>query len=404
MHYSNDDRILMTDRVSHQVDLFSHSTKEVSSIESESQLENDNSIGRFVISMLGMSTVRGIGFKTIRKLIDTGAIAGFDTWDNMRLLKSISDAIYSHMSVDPNEIVHNREAILKRGVEYRRLLEDKGIRLVIRDAPDYPERLNRLKTSPYWLFVKGNASALRSLSIISMVGTRKATEQGMEIAYQSAAELTRKNFVVLSGLASGIDTMAHLGAVDNYGQSIAVLGHGIDIDLSKDQQEMSGRLIENNGAIVSEYLPNDPPFREGYLRRNELVASLSQVVIPVECPSMKSGTGATIRRALNLGTPVVGILPPAQRNNSLRRTEKALEELRIPIYDYPLENRTKSLWNYLIKVVPDHSWTQDKSRLDRFMNDVKHYFLSRRGNLEVSNKDIDKLASDLKELECNINN
>jgi predicted Rossmann fold nucleotide-binding protein DprA/Smf involved in DNA uptake len=116
---------------------------------------------------------------------------------------------------------------------------------------------------------------------------------------QCAAELVRRNVVVLSGLAKGIDENAHVGAIDYFGQSIAVLGQGIAHHESGGDTVLANRILDFDGAVISEYLPKDSSSRNSFLRRNELQVALSRVVIPIESPSLESGTGATIRRALS---------------------------------------------------------------------------------------------------------
>src|SRR5690606_24574961 len=155
---------------------------------------------------------------------------------------------------------------------------------------------------PRWLFAEGDLGALNSSPIIGVVGTRKASSEGLRLAYQLGKELVARNIVVLSGLAEGIDEQAHLGAVDSYGQSIAVLGQGINAKISLSNDALVRKIVRSDGLLISEYLPQEYPSRRKYLRRNELQAALSQLIIPVECPSLASGTGATIRRARTFGT------------------------------------------------------------------------------------------------------
>ena len=122
------------------------------------------------------------------------------------------------------------------------------------NSDNYPERLRNIYDPPKKLYVLGNFKRLREKSI-AIVGSRKATEYGKKVAFQISQELTKENINIVSGLAIGIDTYAHLGAISiqNQASTIAVLGSGIDEMYPKENTELARKIIQTGGCIVSEY-------------------------------------------------------------------------------------------------------------------------------------------------------
>ncbi|MFH1710263.1 MAG: DNA-processing protein DprA [bacterium] len=169
---------------------------------------------------------------------------------------------------------------------------------------EYPELLKRIYDPPEELYIKGNASVLNS-RCIAIVGTRTATNYGKEIARRFSYELAQCGFTVVSGLAEGIDTEAHIGALEAGGKTVAVFGCGIDrifppqnIGLSED--------IEKSGALVSEYKPGTPAAKWTFPRRNRIISGLSLGVVMVE-GHWDSGAMITAKLALDEGREVFAV-------------------------------------------------------------------------------------------------
>jgi DNA protecting protein DprA len=273
--------------------------------EAKTRTVDDAATRQILISLLACSSLKGIGFKTICDAFDSGFL--LDVWLNENKIHN-HPFLAGKNRADLVQLTTIPKPQLQKLVEPR--LEDlqrDNISFTTIGDPDYPESLKKLKDPPRWLFIQGNTELLHSSSIVAVIGTRDASDEGKALAYEISRNLARQNVIVLSGLAKGIDEVAHRGCVDYYGQTIAVLGHGISFHrLSRAALTLREQIVRRGGAIVSEYLPSDPPSNRSYLRRNELQVALSKVVIPVEFPSLNSGTGATIRRAKNLHVPVVG--------------------------------------------------------------------------------------------------
>ncbi len=344
-------------------------------------------------SIIALSLLKGIGFRSVCELFDTGAIDNF-WYMSEGDLKGVINGLPVTRRLDINQIMGGKAYILESASRIIGELQKQDITFLHMGSERFPQSLFKLHEPPRWIFVQGNPDCLSANAIVAVVGTRNPTSLGLTLASQCAGELVKRNAVVLSGLAKGIDEQAHQGAVSFFGQSIAVLGYGILLKDTHDA-ELAEKIIQFDGAIISEYLPYDIPSRAGFLRRNELQASLSNLVIPVECPSLESGTGATIRRAMKIGTPVVGITPENETNDSLQATKTNLESLQRPVFKVRSDN-SKDFWEFLRKVMPEHDWTINlQPSQQRFFRDIVKNIIHARSSLSIDEKAIDRLAEEL---------
>ncbi|PIP30149.1 DNA-protecting protein DprA [Candidatus Jorgensenbacteria bacterium CG10_big_fil_rev_8_21_14_0_10_54_38] len=176
----------------------------------------------------------------------------------------------------------------------------------------YPPRLAEIPGPPETLFYRGTLPPPDGTAI-AVVGTRKATREGRECARQLSRELASRGIIIVSGLAFGIDSAAHEGALDAHGKTIAVLGNGVD-SIYPASHESLGRRIEASGAICSEYPPGTPALPFQFLARNRIVSGLSLAVVIVEAP-LRSGALVTARHALDQGREVFVVPGPANHRN-----------------------------------------------------------------------------------------
>ena len=170
--------------------------------------------------------------------------------------------------------------------------------------PDFPEALARIHDAPPLLFSEGNSS-VASDRCLALVGTRHPTEQGRLLARQLASQLTIAGVTVVSGMAEGIDTEAHLGALEAGGETIAVWGSSLDIIYPSDNRTLAAR-IKQNGAVYSEYFPGTDPDRATFPQRNRIISGLCQGVVVVEA-GRKSGALITAARAQEQGREVFAV-------------------------------------------------------------------------------------------------
>lgn len=185
------------------------------------------------------------------------------------------------------------------------------------NSDNYPKRLRNIYDPPKKLYVLGNFKRLREKAI-AIVGSRKATEYGKKVAFQISQELTKENINIVSGLAIGIDTYAHLGAISiqNQASTIAVLGSGIDVIYPKENIELARKIIQTGGCIVSEYPLGTKPNKINFPQRNRIISGLSDGVVVVEA-SEKSGSLITAEFGIEQGKEIFAV--PGNIDNPLSK-------------------------------------------------------------------------------------
>lgn len=160
----------------------------------------------------------------------------------------------------------------------------------------YPKRLLEIKNPPQELYVEGNVDLL-SHDSIAIVGTRKCTEYGKRCANKFANQLSKKGICIVSGLANGIDTIAHINSMEERGKTIAVLGSGFDHIFPPENQILYERILENDGCIVTEYPPETEVDRSRFPKRNRIISGLSMGTLVIEA-RYRSGTSITAKHAI----------------------------------------------------------------------------------------------------------
>jgi DNA processing protein len=177
------------------------------------------------------------------------------------------------------------------------------------DDPAFPPLLREITNPPDSLWTRGDL-ALFASTAIAVVGARSATREGVEIAYQLAADLSRAGIVVVSGLARGIDAAAHAGALDAGGKTIAVLGTGIDRVYPAENKALHERIAAS-GLLITEFPPGSPPNLFHFPQRNRIISGLSRAVVVVEARE-KSGSLITARLAGDQGRDVMVVPGPTR--------------------------------------------------------------------------------------------
>lgn len=159
----------------------------------------------------------------------------------------------------------------------------------------YPDSLRKIKNPPKQLYLEGNINLLNT-NIISIIGSRSCTENGIKLATKFAKELSKQGIVIASGMATGIDSAAHRGTLKVKGKTIAVLGSGFNNIFPKENIKLYHEIIKNNGLVITEYEPNIEPSSNRFLERNRIVSGLSIGILVVEA-AHRSGTSVTARLA-----------------------------------------------------------------------------------------------------------
>ncbi len=191
-----------------------------------------------------------------------------------------------------------------------RLREDErraaqaGLTVVVWGDPTYPLLLSRIASPPPVLYLRGRLSPGDAVAV-AIVGARRATAYGQDVAREIAGELGRRGVTIVSGLARGIDGAAHRGALDAGGRTAAVLGCGLDTIYPPEHRHLA-REVEDAGAILSEFPVGTPPVRLNFPRRNRIISGLSLGVVVVEA-GVESGALITAHHALEQGREVFAV-------------------------------------------------------------------------------------------------
>lgn len=182
--------------------------------------------------------------------------------------------------------------------------QQAGVQVLTWADADYPESLRQIESAPPVLYVRGKLLPDDSLAV-ALVGTRRASAYGREVAHRLGGELARNRVTVVSGLALGIDAVAHKAALDAGGRTLAVLGSGVD-QVYPLQHRQLAQAIAENGAVVSEYPLGTRPEASNFPPRNRIISGLSRAVVIVEA-GLRSGALITANFAADQGREVFAV-------------------------------------------------------------------------------------------------
>ena len=189
--------------------------------------------------------------------------------------------------------------------EYINYMEKEKIDIITIMDKEYPQKLKQISDFPMYLYTKGNIKLLNKKSI-AMVGSRNCTDYGKNVAKDIGRKLVENNIVVVSGLAKGIDTYSHLGALFGNESTIAVLGNSIDSIYPQENKWLAKEILNKNGLIISEYVMGAELKKINFPARNRIISGLSDGVLVIEAKE-KSGALLTVDFALEQGREVFAI-------------------------------------------------------------------------------------------------
>jgi DNA processing protein len=246
---------------------------------------------------IGLKAVAGIGNVTFRRLLER--------FDSPRAALSASPAALGAVKgMAAGMIAEITSGAWQEFAEAECLrLAASGARLVTFTSGDYPKSLFQISDPPPFLYVKGELRS--SEQAVAIVGSRRATSYGLLTTGRLSEALVRHGVTVVSGMARGVDTAAHKGALAAGGRTIGVLGCGIDKIYPPENRALFGEMAEK-GCLVSEFPLNTLPLAENFPRRNRIISGLSQGVLVVEAAE-KSGSLITAQYALEHGREVFAV-------------------------------------------------------------------------------------------------
>ena len=204
-------------------------------------------------------------------------------------------------------------------------LKKDGITVLVVDDEDYPESLKNISDSPICIYVKGDNNIFtqhktRSQNFLSslyfaIVGTRKPTSYGIQVARKFAYELSEAGFIIVSGMAMGIDTVAHQSTLDAGGKTVAVLGCGVNVIYPAINYQLYHNIIKSGGAVISEFPPDQTVLKGLFISRNRIISGLSRGVLIAEGGEF-SGALITAKYAGIQGKDVFAVPSPINSDMS----------------------------------------------------------------------------------------
>ena len=216
------------------------------------------------------------------------ALAGFDA----RFRTLIGDKAYRELS----EAAAALDNTLRR-------MDALDIRAVVSEDEAFPDRLRHIPDAPELLYMKGRPGQRPAVAI---VGSRRDTRYGREMTRRIARDLAEAGVIIVSGLARGIDTAAHQGAVQVNGVSVGVLGCGLDSIYPKENTDLAASMLALGGCLISEFPVGAQPMPYHFPRRNRLISGLADGVLLIEA-TLRSGTQSTVNHALEQGRTVFAL-------------------------------------------------------------------------------------------------
>lgn len=257
--------------------------------------------------LIGLKHIPGLGAKLIKSLMQEFNSAEY-LWHisekELRQHPKLSESFIEKFLYHRNRLILQEiiEGLIEKGIQTITILDD-----------DYPINLRQIHDPPPVLFYSGQWSDEDERGF-GIVGSRRATVYGQKVAQQFGKELAQAGFVIVSGMARGIDSYAHWGCLEAGGRTIAVLGSGLDVIYPRENRKLAEQIAEN-GVVLTEFVPGTAPLPQNFPVRNRIIAGLSLGVLVVEAAA-KSGALITADFALEWGRDVFAVPGPISSPNS----------------------------------------------------------------------------------------
>lgn len=269
---------------------------------------------------IGFTKVKGLGSVRIRHLLDHFGKLSI-AWDApLEALKAagLTGKVLDQFILIRQDIDLDKywERVVERQINVLTLLDEQ-----------YPKRLREIDQPPPVLYYRGNISPVDDWAV-AIVGTRRVTSYGRQIAQDTAAYLASNGITIVSGLARGVDALAHQSALDMNGRTIAVLGSGVDIIYPPEHRKLADAIMES-GAIISDYPPGTQPDGVNFPPRNRIISGLSRATIVIEA-GQKSGALITAQFANDQGRDVFAV-PGSILSPMSKGTNQLISDGAIPL-------------------------------------------------------------------------
>jgi DNA processing protein len=256
---------------------------------------------------LALALTQGLGPTRIKKLIEHYGTAERVFQASLTELEATGMRAVSAQSLATGKSLELAQQECVKAAE-------ASAKIISLSDPEYPSRLKEIYDPPVILFVKGNVEVLAQPGI-AMVGTRHPTPYGSGMAERLSTDLAARGLVIISGMARGIDTASHRGAIAAKGKTVAVLGTGIDVMYPKENTRLAEQIVALGGALISEFPVGTFPAPQNFPIRNRIISGMSAGVLVVEAAEY-SGTRITSRCALEQNRDVYAVPGNVTNKNS----------------------------------------------------------------------------------------
>ena len=252
------------------------------------------------IYIAGLQSLYNVGATHVRRFIEDFG-SPYDAWQAVKKIENLKP--YTHISTADKRAIASSAKDEKLDYIIHKIDEYKMDVTTFLDK-DFPSILNHIYNPPAILFMRGNRALLdKRLNRIALVGARRCSLYGRNVARMLGKELGKYSTIIVSGGARGIDTHGHEGLLASQGYGIVVMGCGLDIAYPRENTKLFDRILQNNGLLVSEYPPGTPPSAKHFPARNRIISGLSRGVIVVEAKA-SSGSLITADMAVSEGRDV----------------------------------------------------------------------------------------------------
>ena len=323
--------------------------------------------------------IKGVNFRFFQALMQ-------QKFDFYAFLKNDSQ-YFKKFFISEKIVQHFRFFSYKQVRNHLNCLQEQGITMLTVLDSLYPEALKAIHGYPLLLYTQGDLSLLNNSSPkLAVVGTRKSSPYGLKVTQRLISDLIAHDVIIVSGMAAGIDTAAHLATIEAEGKTIAVLGGGFYHIYPRQNLQVFKRIISHGGLIISEYEPTVEPRRPFFPQRNRIISGLCCGVLIVQ-GSQRSGSLITARLGLEQGRNIYAVpgnidSPQSYGTNSLiKEGAKLVQNSKDILEDYPFNNELK---------FPD-TYTQP-SKADLSLTDLEPEQQLIINILSQEDKNIDQLA------------
>ncbi len=288
---------------------------------------------------VALTRIEGLGIRGCHKLIEHFGSPQGAYMASLTELESCGIPAQAAQAIFAQTALQDAEKELEKA-------EKAGSRLIPLESEDYPPRLKQIPDAPLVLYVRGDVKVLSQFAV-AMVGTRRPSAYGSSVAHRLAHDLAERQLVVVSGLARGIDSACHRGALEAKGRSVAVLGSGIDVIYPRENKRLAEEIAKT-GTVISEFPLGTGPLPENFPIRNRIISGLSLGVVVVEAAEY-SGSLITARLAVDQNREIFAVpgnITSPQSfgpNHLLKQGAKLVDQWMDVIEEFPAEVRMQLL-------------------------------------------------------------